>query len=76
MTFFFFPVQRLSPHPAQLSTLVLARTVLHQRAGEGGSQEVSGLFTCSPSSRQAQGLLFPPVQSGLTSRLAPVQWES
>lgn len=61
MTFFSFPVQRLSPHPAPLSTLVLAWTVPHQREGEGASQEVSGLFTSSSGSRPAEGLLFAPV---------------
>lgn len=59
MTFFFFPVQRLSPHPALLSTLVLAWTVPHQREGEGASQEVSGPPTASTSSRQAEGPALP-----------------
>lgn len=76
MTFFFFPVQRLSPHPAPLSTLVLAWTVPHQREGKGASQEVSGLFISNPSSRQAEDLFFLPVQPGLTSHLPLGQWES
>lgn len=61
MTFFSFPVQRLSPHPAPLSTLVLAWTVPHQREGKGARQEVSGLVTSSPSSRRVAGLLSPIV---------------
>lgn len=58
---FFFPVQRLSPHPAPLSSLVLAWTVPHQREGKEASQEVSVLFTSNPNSRQAEDLLFLPV---------------
>ena len=71
MTFFFLSCPEAVPTPCPTLHLVLARTVPHQREGEGGSQEVSGLFASSPSSRQAKGLLFPPVQSGLTSHPAP-----
>lgn len=66
---FFFPLQRLSPHPAPLSTLVPAWTAPHQREGEGASQEVPGPSTSSPSSRQAEGpaLPSPPFQPDGTS---------
>ena len=59
MTFFSFPVRRLSPHPALLSTLVLAGTVPRQREGEGASREVAGPSTASTSSRQAEGPALP-----------------
>lgn len=76
MTFFFcFPVQRLSPHPAPFSTLVLAWTVPYQREEEGARQEVSDLSASSPSSGQAAAPFFLTFQPGLTSCRAQGQWK-
>lgn len=42
-SFFCFPVLRLSPHPASLSTLVLAWIAPHQWEGRGSRPESMGL---------------------------------
>lgn len=62
MTFFFLSCPRLSPHPALLSTLVLAWTVPHPREGEGTSRAMSGRPLLAPALGRLRALLFPPSQ--------------
>lgn len=59
MTFFFLSCARLSPHPALLSTLVLAWTVPHQEGGRGNQPGSVRPSSSSTSSEQAEGPALP-----------------